>query len=288
LHEARERDAQQLKNRIMRTLGDLPPMHDAVTKAQEIMADPNSDTADLAVMIETDPSIVAMILKLINSAYYGLSGKVSSIKQACSLLGLRKLQEVIITAGVSKVLERKLKGYGFGSGELWLHSIATGFCSRILGERKNLESVSDAYVGGLLHDAGKIILDQYVLERKDAFKDFMKDETKTVLDAEMRILGFDHAEIAADICRKWNIPENVILAIRYHHYPSQSDKNELAYIVHTADYLVRLSGLGYENDDLMCELEEGALEFLGFKQEDFSDITFQVLEYVQELDGAYH
>lgn len=288
MHEASERDAQQLKNRIMRTLDDLPPMHEVVMKAQEIMADPDSDIEDLAVIIETDQSIVAMILKMINSAHYGLSGKVSSIRQACSLLGLRTLQEVIITVGVSKVLGRKLKGYEFESGELWLHSIATGFCSRILAERKNRELVSDAYVGGLLHDAGKIILDQYVLERKDAFKDFIKDETKTVLDAEKRILGFDHAEIASDICRKWNIPENVTLAIQYHHYPSHSDENELAYIVHTADYLVRLSGLGYEDDDVMCELEEGALEFLGFKQENFSAITFQVLEYVQKLDSSYH
>ena len=288
MHEASERDAQQLKTRIMRTLEDLPPMHEVVMKAQEIMADPNSDIGDLATIIERDQSIAIRILKLINSAHYGLSGKVSSIKQACSLLGLRALQEVIITAAVSKVLERELKGYEFESGELWLHSVATGFCSRILAEKKNRELANDAYTGGLLHDVGKIILDPYVLERKAAFDDFMKDETKMVLDAEKAILGFDHAEIASDICRKWHIPENVTLAIQYHHYPSLSEGSELAHIVHAADYLVRLSGLGYEDDDLMYELEEGAREFLSFKQENFSAITFQVLEYVQKLQIAYH
>ena len=288
MHEASERDAQQLKTRIMRTLEDLPPMHEVVMKAQEIMADPNSDIGDLATIIERDQSIAIRILKLINSAHYGLSGKVSSIKQACSLLGLRALQEVIITAAVSKVLERELKGYEFESGELWLHSVATGFCSRILAEKKNRELANDAYTGGLLHDVGKIILDPYVLERKAAFDDFMKDETKMVLDAEKAILGFDHAEIASDICRKWHIPENVTLAIQYHHYPSLSEGSELAHIVHAADYLVRLSGLGYEDDDLMYELEEGAREFLSFKQENFSAITFQVLEYVQKLQSAYH
>ena len=288
MHEASERDAQQLKTRIMRTLEDLPPMHEVVMKAQEIMADPNSDIGDLATIIERDQSIAIRILKLINSAHYGLSGKVSSIKQACSLLGLRALQEVIITAAVSKVLERELKGYEFESGEVWLHSVATGFCSRILAEKKNRELANDAYTGGLLHDVGKIILDPYVLERKAAFDDFMKDETKMVLDAEKAILGFDHAEIASDICRKWHIPENVTLAIQYHHYPSLSEGSELAHIVHAADYLVRLSGLGYEDDDLMYELEEGAREFLSFKQENFSAITFQVLEYVQKLQSAYH
>ena len=288
MHEASERDAQQLKTRIMRTLEDLPPMHEVVMKAQEIMADPNSDIGDLATIIERDQSIAIRILKLINSAHYGLSGKVSSIKQACSLLGLRALQEVIITAAVSKVLERELKGYEFESGELWLHSVATGFCSRILAEKKNRELANDAYTGGLLHDVGKIILDPYVLERKAVFDDFMKDETKMVLDAEKAILGFDHAEIASDICRKWHIPENVTLAIQYHHYPSLSEGSELAHIVHAADYLVRLSGLGYEDDDLMYELEEGAREFLSFKQENFSAITFQVLEYVQKLQSAYH
>ena len=288
MHEASERDAQQLKTRIMRTLEDLPPMHEVVMKAQEIMADPNSDIGDLATIIERDQSIAIRILKLINSAHYGLSGKVSSIKQACSLLGLRALQEVIITAAVSKVLERELKGYEFESGEVWLHSVATGFCSRILAEKKNRELANDAYTGGLLHDVGKIILDPYVLERKAAFDDFMKDETKMVLDAEKAILGFDHAEIASEICRKWQIRENVTLAIQYHHYPSLSEGSELAHIVHAADYLVRLSGLGYEDDDLMYELEEGAREFLSFKQENFSAITFQVLEYVQKLQSAYH
>ena len=287
MHEASERDAQQLKTRIMRTLEVLPPMHEVVMKAQEIMADPNSNVEDLAAIIETDQSIAIRILKLINSAHYGLSGKVSSIKQACSLLGLRALQEVIITAAVSKVLERELKGYEFESGELWLHSVATAFCSRILAEKKNRELANDAYMGGLLHDVGKIILDPYILERKAAFDDFMKDETKMVLDTEKAILGFDHAEIASEICRKWQIPENVTLAIQYHHYPSLSEGSELAHIVHAADYLVRLSGLGYEDDDLMYELEEGAREFLSFKQENFSAITFQVLEYVQKLQSAY-
>ena len=288
MHEATEQDAQQLKNRILKSLVDLPPMHEVVTKAQEIMADPNSNMEDLVAIIETDQSMVVKILKLMNSAYYGLSREVSSVRQACGLLGFQALRELIVAVGVSNVLGKKLKGYEFESGELWLHSIATGFCSRILAEKKNRELANDAYTGGLLHDVGKIILDPYVLERKNAFDDFTKDETKMVLDAEKSILGFDHAEIASDICRKWRIPENVILAMQYHHYPSLSKGSELAHIVHTADYLVRLSGLGYEDDDLMIELEEGALEFLGFTQENFSEITFQALEYAQKLDGAYH
>ena len=84
MHKAIEQDAQQLKNRILKSLDDLPPMHEVVMKAQEIMADPNSDMEDLAVVIETDQAIVIRFLKLINSAHYGLSGKVSSIRQACS------------------------------------------------------------------------------------------------------------------------------------------------------------------------------------------------------------
>ncbi|MCD6293328.1 MAG: HDOD domain-containing protein [Deltaproteobacteria bacterium] len=272
----------------MKTLNDLPPMNEVVMKAQEIMADPNSNIEDLAAIIETDQSVVVKILKLMNSPYYGLGREISSIGQACSLLGFGKLREVIVAVGVSNVLGKKLKGYEFESGELWLHSIATGFCSRILAEKKNRELANDAYTGGLLHDVGKIILDPYVLERKDAFDNFMKDETKLVLDAEKAILGFDHAEIASDICRKWHIPENVTISIQYHHYPSLSEGSELAHIVHAADYLVRQSGLGYEDDDLMVELEEGAIDFLGFTQENFSDISFQVLEYVQKIDGAYH
>ena len=288
MQEANEQDPQQFKDRILKSLVDLPPMHEVVMKAQEIMADPNSNMEDLAAIIETDQSMVVKILKLINSAYYGLGREVSSIRQACSLLGFQALRELIVAVGVSNVLGKKLEGYGFGSGELWLHSIATGYCSRILAEKKNPEMANDAYTGGLLHDVGKIILDPYVLKNREAFDVLMEDETQMVLDAEKAILGFDHADIASAICKQWHIPENVILAIQYHHCPSRSEGSELAHIVHTADYLVRVGGLGYEDDDLLVELEEGALDFLGFNQEGFSDITFQVLEHVQKLDSTYH
>ena len=169
MHEASEQDALQLKNRIIKSLNDLPPMHEVVIKAQKIMADPNSNIGDLVAVIEKDQSMVVNILKLMNSAHYGLSREVSSLKQASSLLGFRALRELIAAVGVSNVLGKKLKGYEFESGELWLHSIATGFCSRILAEKKNRELADDAYTGGLLHDVGKIILDPYVLQRKDTF-----------------------------------------------------------------------------------------------------------------------
>ena len=267
-----------LKEKLLKSLKDLPPMPQVVFKAKEIMANPSSDLKQLSKVIQTDMSIVSKILRMANSAYYGLPGKVSSVDHATILLGQNTLGEVITLAGISGLLESALQGYNLESGDLWRHSMAVAFGSKILAERKNPELINDAFIAGLLHDAGKIILDKPVLERKELFDAFMEDGQQTFLNAETKILGFDHSEIASEMCIRWNIPETISLAIKYHHYPSRSNGDELAYILHVADYIATLSGIGIGTDDILYEVEEGALEFLNLTQKEISELVLEVIE----------
>jgi HD-like signal output (HDOD) protein len=106
---------------------------------------------------------------------------------------------------------------------------------------------------------------------------------KTFLDAEREILGFDHAEIAFDMCTSWNIPKNIAVAIRYHHYPSRSQGDNLSYILHIADYIATMSGIGICADDILYEVEEGAMEFLGVTQQTVGDIVLEVIEHNSKM-----
>ena len=267
-----------LKENLLKSLKDLPPMPQVVFKAKEIMTNPASDLKQLSKVIQTDMSIVTKILRMANSSYYGLPGKVSSVDHATVLLGQNTLGEVITMAGISGLLESSLQGYNLESGDLWRHSMAVAFGSKILAERKNPELINDAFIAGLLHDAGKIILNKPVLERKELFDSFMKDGQQTFLNAETKILGFDHSEIASEMCIRWNIPESISLAIKYHHYPSRSNGDELAYILHVADYIATLSGIGIGTDDILYEVEEGALDFLNLTQKEISELVLEVIE----------
>jgi len=270
-----------LKLKVLRSLKELPPMPQVVVKAQEIITNPDSSTKELARIIETDQAIVAKALKLANSAYFGLSGKVSSIDHVSVLLGYKTLGELISMAACSRLMGSTLKGYRAESGVLWRHSLAVAFGSKIIANQKKPDLASDALIAGLLHDAGKIILDQPIFERKEIFEEFMKDGKQTFLKAEKQILGFDHADIASDVCKRWRIPQSIAIPIKYHHYPSRSEGDELAYILHMADSIAMMSDHGTGIDDVLYQMDDTVMEFLGLQDNDVSDIMGQVVKAVE-------
>lgn len=271
-----------LKRKILRTVGDLPPMPQAVSKARKILANPTSSFKDLAIVLVTDQAIATRILKMANSAYYGLSSKVSSIQQASVVLGYKTLAELVTMASTSKLMSRTLKGYGLEAGELWHHSLAVAFGARFIANKKSPAVSDDAFAAGLIHDAGKLVLDQHILQRKEAFEAFMADGQESFLAAEKEILGFDHAEIAFEICKAWNVPEDMTIGIRYHHHPSWSEANTMSGILHVADGIAMMSGLGTGIDALSYEMDDGAMESLGLESQDLNKIMTQVVASVQK------
>ncbi len=274
-----------LKKKILKQVRDLPPMPQTVLKAREIMSDPNSDFKTLAKLFETDQAIAARVLKLANSPYYGLGGKVSSIQHASVVLGFKNLGELITMGGASNLLGKSLTGYGLDAGDLWKHSIAVAFGARIIAEKKQPELSNDAFTAGLIHDSGKLILDRFILERWELFEKYMQDGNHTFLDAEKEILKLDHSEAAFEVCKTWNIPKNITLAIRYHHDPSHSGGNILAYIVHLADAVAMMTGLGLGIDGILYKMDEKALSFLGLTEEFLSEIMVEAIDATKNISG---
>ncbi len=274
----------ELKLKLLRSVKDLPSMPQIMVKAQSIMADPRSSLKELAALVKTDQAIVTKALRLANSAYYGLGGKVSSIEHATVLLGTEAFGELVAMSAASKLLGARLKGYDADAGVLWRHSLAVGFGAKSIANRKNSDVKNTAFTAGIIHDAGKLVLDEAIFERKDRFDEFLSDGQQTFLDAEKKLLGFDHAEIASDVCRKWHIPDSMATSIKFHHAPADSNGDELAHILHIADGIAMMVDIGTGVDDVLYRLDDSVRESMGLQDDDISDIMTEVFEAVHNVE----
>jgi HD-like signal output (HDOD) protein len=280
--DSEELDGTDLRRKIIGSIKDLPPMPKIIYKAREVMANPKSGFKEIAEVIETDQAIAAKVLQVANSAYYGLSGMVSSIHQATVVLGHKTLEQLITMVSATSLLGSHLKGYRMGSGALWQHSLAVALCSRLIAQDRAPSLENDAFSVGLIHDAGKLALDKYILERKAEVDQALKTGIN-FLEVEKRVLGFDHTELASDLCTKWKLPENHVSAMRYHHAPGESDGNQLAYIVHTANHIAMHCAIGTNSDAALYELAPDALDFLTLDEEDLENYNQATVEAVNQI-----
>lgn len=275
------------KSDILRSLVKLPPMPMVIMKARETMADPNAGLRDLARIIGNDQALVSKVLALANSPYYGISGKVSSVRHASALLGLRTLGQVITISAGATLLSRDLKGYGIGASVIWRHSLSTALCARRIAETRFPDAADDAFVAGLLHDAGKVILDPFMPKRPAARNPDPAElhEPPGSLAAERALFGFDHAEIMARACRFWRFPEALEIGIRFHHGADEPTGSVLAHMVHLGDFLSHRAGFGPRGPLPADGLVADTLAFLRLPESDLDDLQTAMTAAVANLEA---
>jgi len=249
----------------------LPPISEVLAKARDILTDENRDIRDLSEVLEKDQAMTSRILKIANSAYYALKNPVNSVQQACIILGSEILLQMITLASTSKLLGKELKGYSISSGEVFTHSTGVAFASRLIALKTDPSLSADAFSAGILHDAGKLLLDESLIEIKDYFVAKVSSGTK-MHTAEKEIFGFDHTETGYEFLKKWNIPDKQLTAVRWHHEPSKSGNDILSYIIHAANEIMDM------DIDLKIEdnpnIDPGTLTIL--------NLTFEDLEIIRQ------
>jgi HD-like signal output (HDOD) protein len=280
-------EGNDLKKKILQGIKDLPPMPKVLFKAREVMADPKSSFKDVAAIIETDQAIAARVLKVANSAYYGLSGMVNSIHQATVVLGQETLEQVITMVSTSSLLGKRLKGYNLNAGVLWKHSLAVALGSRMIAAKRAPTLENDAFSVGLIHDAGKLALNKYLDQKRQEVQRFLEEHSPSYLLAERHVLGFDHTEIAEDLSLKWKLPENHANAMRHHHDPVSAGENQLAHVIHLANHLAKESGYGSGGPDADGSgLEQESLKALALKPDDIEGLVTDLSAAVEEITAS--
>lgn len=254
-------------DRVVNRIEKFPALPHIISLVLKKIDDPRSSIADITRTLSADEGLVANVLKLANSAYYGFPRRIVSVTEAVVILGLNTLKSLIYTTLAKNVLGKEVKGYALDRGELWRHSVACGIICREIARKNRLGDIEAYFVAGLLHDIGKVILGEYLEEEYEEIVKRVSESSQPFNIIEREILGFDHAEVGGLLAKKWNLPEFLVEAIRYHHNPEKS-KLLSASVVNVGDSIALLMGYGLGIDGLMYEISQETLEKFGLSSEE--------------------
>jgi putative nucleotidyltransferase with HDIG domain len=215
--------------------------------AQVITECDNADASvsSLARIMAADQALAAMVLKLANSAYYGYARRIESLPDAVVLLGFASVKNLAITASITRLLATDRDDLSEVRQGIFEHSLATAVCARILGRTRRV-SGEKAFVAGLLHDLGLIILVCYAKDRFRTLVALAEERGVTLEDVEDEVLGFSHAELGALVAAEWQFPPALCDALRHHHNPQAAETDKtLTNAVHLADWVAKRMGVGF-------------------------------------------
>lgn len=271
---------------IIRKVRDLPALPNITNEIMRLTEDPDSTVQDIENVIMKDQSLTARVLRLANSAYYGYPRRISTISEASVLLGFQAIRSITLTASVGGLLMKEVPGYGLGKNELWIQSQSCAIISRYIARKVRFSKIDQAYVAGLLRDIGKVIVSYYLTEHFKQIIDKVKNESISFLEAEESVLGFHHGQVGAEIAKKWNLPDDLVEAIAYHHSPEKATINPmLTSIVHIADAIVMMFGIGLGVDGMIYNFSEEAIKVLGIDGPMLEQLMLDVSDLLLDEDS---
>jgi HD-like signal output (HDOD) protein len=238
-------DSNELKV-LVQKITDLPTLPAMMATITRLMQDPRTSAEELGRAIASDPALVSKVLKLVNSAFYGFPGRISTITQAIVILGFSTIRNVVLTTSVLKAFGKASGSGATDVGKFWEHSLLTGAIARSLAVEREANFVEETFIAGLLHDMGRIVLSQKLTAEFEKVRIVKEKAGLTQLAAEQSVLKLTHGDIGGWLARKWNLPLPYVEVMRLHHFPgeivkldppSQSDTTNLICIVHAADIL---------------------------------------------------
>ncbi|MFH0977263.1 MAG: HDOD domain-containing protein [Spirochaetota bacterium] len=261
----------QIKGRleqIVNNIGQLPSMPDVAGKVINMVNDPDVSFNRIAEEISKDQAITTNVLKLCNSAYFSRGKEILSVDRAVVTLGIKEVKDIVFVAATKSILDKEILGYDLSKGELWKHALSVAVLSKRIALLKKKDDIADiAFTGGIIHDVGKTVLALYVQSTLKEIKDLVESKNITFQTAEREIMGFDHQEIGEKILAKWNFPQVLKDIVRYHHEPDKApaESRLLVSIVHIANVICLMAGIGIGSDGLFHELNDEALTLTGIK-----------------------
>ncbi|MGI6252028.1 MAG: HDOD domain-containing protein [Synergistaceae bacterium] len=280
-----ERSRELIKTRILNKIKEIKSFPQFVVDTMRKLNDPDSSAQDVATSLSRDEGLVIRTLKLANSAAYGISREISSVAEAIALLGYKNISNIVLSASVYSVMDKSLTGYALDRGTLWRHSLTVAYSARYISQKTKMALPEEAYVGGLLHDIGKVVLNDYVRFGYGIIVKLVEEQHIPFIDAEVQVLGFDHSLVGAMMVEKWGLPEPFRYAVAHHHTPNALEEPQyqsLVDVVHVANALCLMLGVGIGADGLQSYLYPETLERLGITE--YEELMSELVDFVAQAE----
>lgn len=234
--------------RALASVGEVATLPEVTIKIIELVEDPRSTARDLHKVIKNDPALSVKILKVVNSAFYGLPGQVASVDRAIILLGLSAVKNIAIAASIARLFKGKRISEQFSAADLWRHSVAVAVAARSLAKLTKQPVMTDEiFVAGLIHDVGTLVERQAFPEQFAEVIHRCSGTEQNFLECEREIIGADHQAFGVGLTTKWKFPRHLRAAVGYHHNPEgvSEELRNLATLLRVADILCCYEQLGF-------------------------------------------
>lgn len=270
---------------LIQEIDSLKPMPQIAQQVMSLAQDPESDLSKIAELIQFDPYITADLLRMCNSAYFGIPRTVESVQDAVNILGLDRIVDLVVLKCGKANLAGEQSGYGLDEGALWKKSVSCAIVARDLADRMTLGDVNLIFTAGLLRDIGKVVLNRFVDASFHRIQDLIEQEKLSFREAEKRVIGVDQAELGGLIARKWGFGKRLEVLIRNSHMPDPKRISDAASgVVYLADKVCIMLGIGVGADGLAYRFHREVLDSLGVGADDLQGIIAGFGARLQEVE----
>ncbi len=274
----------EISKELLARVEEIPTLPEVVMRLRRLVENPKTSAKDVTQVITLDPALTVKILRVVNSAFYGFPREVRTVTHAVMVLGFREVENIAFSVSVFDLFRNsRATDLGWDRVAFWQHSIAAGICARLMAARMKVGTPEDFYVVGLLHDIGKIVLDEFLHERfADVFRAASERPT-LFLNIERERHDLDHAAIGRMVCRRWGLPDSIVAGVGGHH--DEGFETTEAAIAHVADVFVRKERIGSGGDPCVPRLMKAAWERLRLRPEDVPAVTEKLHEEIGNADA---
>ncbi len=271
---------------LITNLGDLPPLPQVAAQVLRIAADPDASTDELQRVISTDQALASQILKIANSAMFGMMREVKTLTQAIMTLGFSTIKSVVIASSAKNLYNRGSSG--LQERLMWEHALVTGLAGRAYGKQLRLARTEEVFLAGLMHDIGKSVMGIKFPDRYGAMIRTVYNEQGDTLELELETFGFDHTMVGEALLHSWNLAQSIEHAVRWHHEPAETPKENrnLSALVALGNQMALDQKIGIGRPESLAHATQQAMEILELtpdQLEGHRDAILQALEMDKSL-----